>query len=127
MPFMAPTDVQLDGDDRTMVQPDMLVLCDPKKLTGRCVLGAPDFVAEILSPSTKRKDAFLKLVKYREAGVREYWMVDAEKERVVVYFFEMDELPVIYGSGDSIPVGIFDGKLQIPMDGIFQKVRGLNL
>lgn len=126
MPFMAPTDVQLDSDDRTMVQPDVVVLCDLRKLTGHCIVGAPDFVAEILSPATKNRDAFLKLVKYREAGVREYWMVDIEKERVVVYFFEEDDLPVIYSAADSIPVGIYEGKLQITMEDIFSKTRGMD-
>lgn len=51
--FVSPVDVQLDCDDKTMVQPDVLVLCDDQKLLRRCVYGAPDFVAEILSPSTK--------------------------------------------------------------------------
>lgn len=125
IPFIAPTDVQLDCDNRTMVQPDVMILCDRNKLIRRCIMGAPDFVVEVLSPSTKRKDAMLKLNKYREAGVREYWMVDADKERVVAYFFEEDELPVIYGSGARIPVGIYGGELQISMKEIFDSVRDI--
>lgn len=123
--FQAPMDVQLDEDDRTMVQPDVFVLCDRKKLTSRCVVGAPDFIIEILSSSTRRKDAILKLMKYREAGVREYWLVDTEKERVIVYFFDEDELPRIYGAADDIPVGIYGGELTVPVGEIFEQARGI--
>lgn len=126
IPFMAPVDVQLDCDNRTMVQPDVMILCDRSKLIRRCIMGAPDFVVEVLSPSTKRKDATLKLMKYRDAGVREYWMVDVDKERVVVYFFEEDELPVIYGAEDEIPIGIFGGELKIPMAEVFAAIQGID-
>lgn len=123
MPFVSPIDVQLDCDNKTMVQPDVLILCDRSKLLRRCIMGAPDFIIEILSPSTKKKDAHLKLHKYREAGVREYWMVDLEKERVLVYFFEQDELPTIYGADMEIPVGIFGGELKLTMADIFDLLR----
>ena len=119
----SPIDVQLDCDNRTMVQPDVLILCDRSKLLRRCIMGAPDFIIEILSPSTKRKDAHLKLHKYRDAGVREYWLVDLEKERVLVYFFEQDELPTIYGADMEIPVGIFGGELKLVMADMFDLLR----
>lgn len=109
----APVDVQLDCDERTMVEPDIVIVCDRDKLTDRCIMGAPDFILEILSPATRQKDMFLKLTKYRNAGVQEYWMVDLEKARVIAYFFEEDEIPVIYGLGESIPVKIFGGELNI--------------
>lgn len=126
MPILSPVDVQLDCDDRTMVEPDLLILCDRSKMIRRCIMGAPDFVLEVLSPSTKRKDAILKLHKYRNAGVREYWMVDLKKERIVAYYFEEDELPVIYGADDEIPVGIFGGELKISMKELFALSRELN-
>ena len=125
MPFISPIDVQLDCDNKTMVQPDVLILCDRSKLLRRCIMGAPDFIIEILSPSTKRKDAHLKLHKYRNAGVREYWMVDLEKERVLVYFFEQDELPTIYGGDMEIPVGIYGGELKLVMADMFDLLRGI--
>ena len=123
MPFVSPIDVQLDCDNKTMVQPDVLILCDRSKLLRRCIFGAPDFIMEVLSPSTKRKDAHLKLHKYRNAGVREYWMVDLEKERVLVYFFEQDELPTIYGGDMEIPVGIFGGELKLDLRDMFDLLR----
>ena len=87
--FVAPVDVQLDCDDKTMVQPDILIVCDPDKLIKQCVFGAPDFVAEVLSKSTKNKDMNLKLMKYKRAGVREYWLIDTENEKVITYFLRL--------------------------------------
>lgn len=123
--FFAPVDVQLDCDDRTMVQPDVLVVCDKSKVIKRCVMGAPDFAVEVVSPSTKRKDALTKLVKYQEAGVREFWLVDAEKQKIVTYFYEEDEFPNIYGFGDRIPVKIYDGDLMIDFSEILAQIEGL--
>ena len=124
--MLSPIDVQLDCDDKTMVQPDILILCDRSKLIRRCIMGAPDLIIEILSPSTKRKDANLKLYKYRNAGVREYWMVDLDGERIVVYYFEKDEIPTIYGVEEEIPVGIYDGELKISMKELFELVREID-
>lgn len=125
IPLIAPTDVQLDCDERTMLQPDVIILCDRSKLIRRCIMGAPDFLVEVLSPSTKKKDAIIKLHKYESAGVREYWMVDIDKERIVTYFFEEDELPVIYGADANIPVRIYDGELKISMAEIFESVKDI--
>ena len=125
IPLASPVDVQLDCDNKTMVQPDVLVLCDRSKLIKRCIYGAPDFIIEVLSKSTKRKDSTIKLSKYIQAGVREFWLVDIEKERVLVYFFESDDYPTIYGRDDEIPVGIFDGELKIPMAEVFGALEGL--
>lgn len=125
IPFAAPVDVQLDCDDRTMVQPDVLVVCDRDKIIKRCVYGAPDFVVEVLSPSTKRKDSIIKLSKYISAGVREYWVVDPDKKQVVVYDFQKEDYPVIYGFGGEIPVGIFDGECQIDFAEIYEYMRFL--
>lgn len=125
IPFVAPVDVQLDCDDRTMLQPDVLVVCDRNKIIKRCVYGAPDFVVEVLSPSTKRKDGIIKLSKYISAGVREYWIVDPDKKQVVVYDFQKEDYPVIYGFGGEIPVGIFDGECRIDFAEIYEYIRFL--
>ena len=71
LPIVSPVDVQLDCDNKTMVQPDVIIVCDRDKVIGRCVYGAPDFIVEILSPSTRRKDGVIKLNKYMNAGVKE--------------------------------------------------------
>ena len=111
--FIAPLDVQLDCDNRTMVQPDVMILCDDEKNTNKNIYGAPDFVLEVISPSTKRKDCFLKLQKYMDAGVREYWILDPYKEKVMIYFFEEDAFPLICGLDKPIPVRIYHGELAI--------------
>ena len=84
--YMAPFDVRLfppkdddDGSDKTVLQPDVLVVCDPRKLAdGKACKGAPDFVVEVASKGTKGKDFGDKKSLYEKAGVGEYWVVDAE-------------------------------------------------
>ncbi|MCL2191059.1 MAG: Uma2 family endonuclease [Treponema sp.] len=84
--FIAPTDVRLfheqDESDRTVVQPDVLVVCDESKLSdGRSCRGAPDFVVEVVSEGSVKKDFVIKKDKYEKAGVREYWAIDDEEVR----------------------------------------------
>ena len=113
LPFISPIDVQLDCDNRTIVQPDVIILCDTGKYTPARIVGAPDFVVEVFSPSTRSKDIFIKLNKYRSAGVREYWMVDPKKKKVYIYRFEHNDDYDVYSFRDRIPVGIYDGDLTI--------------
>lgn len=120
VPMLAPLDVQLDCDDRTMVQPDVLVVCDRERIHMNCVYGAPDFIVEIMSKATRKKDSIIKLNKYMNAGVREYWMVDTESRKVVVYDFAHEEYPVIYGGEDKVPVGIFDGECKVDFGEIYE-------
>lgn len=121
----APTDVQLDCDDKTMVQPDILVMCKRDRILRTHMYGAPDLVIEILSPSTRQKDMNLKHAKYAAAGVREYWMIDPDKKKIVVYDFEHEELPALYGFEDQVPVSIFKGECIIDFRDIEEAVRFL--
>lgn len=105
--YSAPFAVNLNADDKTYVEPDISVICDRGKLTDRGCEGAPDLVIEIVSPSSRRIDYTKKNTLYAEAGVREYWIVDPEKERTVVYRYEDDAAPVFYLFTDRIPAGIF--------------------
>lgn len=115
-PFIAPNDVQLDCDDRTMVQPDVGIICDRSKYIKSHIYGAPDLVVEVLSPSTRKKDLYLKLHKYCSADVREYWLIDTDKKIVVQYDLEGEDLfPRIYGQEDMIPVLIWGGALKIDL------------
>lgn len=125
MVFAAPLDVQLDCDNKTMVQPDLVVICDRNKLCKENVFGAPDFVMEILSRSTRKKDTIKKLEKYEAAGVREYWIIDPDKKKVIVYEFEKEMSPTIYGFEDKIPVGIFGEACIVDFTQIYEYVRFL--
>ena len=87
-PAIAPFDVQLDKDEKSMLQPDVMMACDEELLQRRGIYGAPEFVLEVLSPSTRAKDQVIKLKKYQEAGCEEYWIVDIENRRVLVYLFK---------------------------------------
>lgn len=110
----APFAVTLNEDDKTYLEPDILVVCDETKVTNLRIIGAPDFIVEVLSPSTSRKDRAEKYLKYRRSGVREYWLVDPELSEVECFFFEKSSNKV-YNFTDKIPVEIFDGKLQIDL------------
>lgn len=113
LPMISPVGVQLDCDDKTMVEPDVIIICDRNKVIRRCVCGAPDFILEVLSPSTRRKDLSIKLYKYMNAGVREYWLIDPMKKKVMVYHLEQDEFPSIYGFDARIPVAVLGNECQI--------------
>lgn len=107
--YPAPFAVKLFKDDKTIVEPDISVICDPNKLTDKGCTGAPDWIIEIVSPSNPGHDYVRKLNLYLDAGVREYWIVDPIKRTVVVYHltepdFEMDT----YTFQDEIKVGIYD-------------------
>lgn len=125
LPIISPIDVQLDQDNKTMLQPDVVIVCDRDKVINRCIYGAPDFVIEILSPSSKKRDTIIKLNKYMNAGVREYWIIDPNKKTVIVYDFEHDNYPLIYGFDAKIPVAIWEGECIIDFQEVFEYVRFL--
>ena len=103
--FSAPADVKLDDD--IIVQPDIFVTCDPNRLDGRYHNGAPDWIIEILSPSTAKRDSNDKLYLYKTHGVREYWIIDPEAKRIIVYLFDNSSNIELYTFSDSVPVHIY--------------------
>ncbi len=104
-PFISPVDVQLDCDDKTVIQPDVLVVCDRSKYRNGRVFGAPDLVVE--------------------AGVREYWIIDPEKKLLVQYDMEHLELPVVYNADMEIPVLIWDGTCRIDLKEMYEAISFL--
>lgn len=122
--FAAPFGVAPDSDDKTIVQPDISIVCDSNlDFDANHFNGAPELVVEILSPSTRHKDCTIKLQKYMNAGVKEYWIVDPKYKRVLVYVFEEDVLPTQYSFDDSIPVGISGGDCSIDFKSINKKLN----
>ena len=105
--FPAPFAVFLNKNDKNYVEPDISVICDKNKITDKGCDGAPDWVIEIVSASSRRMDYYKKLFKYRAAEVREYWVVDPDKKVVTVYDFEKDNMEE-YSFGEDVPVGIYD-------------------
>ncbi len=104
--YPAPFAVNLSGNDRTWVEPDISVICDHNKLSDRGCEGAPDWIIEVVSPSTGWLDFSVKLFKYRTAGVREYWIVNPAKHIVSVFNFEHEETSNQYSFDDLISSGI---------------------
>ncbi|RMG55257.1 MAG: Uma2 family endonuclease [Bacteroidetes bacterium] len=128
--FFAPFDVWLplppervqDDKINTVVQPDLCVVCDPAKLDARGCLGAPEWVIEILLPSTSRKDFTEKFDLYQHAGVQEYWIIHPHAQTLMVYHrteagkFEGRQRP--YLRGDRVPSLVFPG-WEIDLDRVF--------
>jgi Uma2 family endonuclease len=109
--FIAPFDVKLSDFPLTIVQPDIMIVCDKNKLDGKRCNGAPDFIVEIISPSNPSDDYIRKLYYYKNAGVREYWIVDPRRKTVTVNYFEGDMLNITYPFDATIKVNIYDDLL----------------
>ena len=125
MPYQSPLDVRLSRDNRTMLQPDLFVICQNDAVdNGKYIEGAPDFVIEVLSPSTAIRDMKDKLNAYFEAGVREYWVIDPDMFIIDVFSYENAEMFKRYTFEDQVPVGISGGGLSIdfrPIRAIIEK------
>ncbi|MBQ4417540.1 MAG: Uma2 family endonuclease [Butyrivibrio sp.] len=106
--MIAPFAVYLNDDDLTYVEPDVLVVCDPDKLKEDGCHGAPDLCVEVVSESSRKRDYLIKLMKYGNAGVREYWIVDRDHNRITVYHLEQEDF-VEYTFDDEIASGLFEG------------------
>lgn len=89
--YFAPFDVRFpkksnaDKDVFTVLQPDICVICDKTKLDDRGCIGAPDIVVEILSPGNTKKELLYKYEVYEEFGVKEYWVVSASDQNILIY------------------------------------------
>jgi Uma2 family endonuclease len=112
--YPAPFAVFLQNEDElNYVEPDISVICDKEKLDEKGCMGAPDFIIEVVSPSSRKMDYFTKNLAYLNAGVREYWIVDPQKEITTIYRFEEEDVaPVVVMFPYDIPVGIY-GNLQL--------------
>lgn len=106
--YAAPFAVFLNDDDINYLEPDISVICDQSKLDDKGCHGAPDWVIEVVSPSSKPRDYMAKLFKYRNAGVMEYWIIDPDKQMTMVYGFEKDIVEQ-YNFGEDVPSGIYEG------------------
>lgn len=126
--FAASPNIEIDGAEEdggnSVVLPDVVVLCDRDKLKRGNVVGAPDLVVEVLSPSTQKKDKTLKLQKYLNAGVREYWIVDPKKKSIVAYVDdgEGDYDIFLYSFENEVPVRIFNEECKIDFKEIYDYI-----
>ena len=98
------------GMCRNIFQPDIMIGCDKEKMTGRGYEGTPDFIVEVVSKSTARNDYLVKLNRYMEFGVKEYWIVDLDKNQILVCLNKKENTPIInkYTFNDEIKISIFD-------------------
>ena len=120
----APFDVQAWPDEDTIVQPDVMVFCtDPSMALKARATTAPDFICEVLSPSTAFRDRHLKLYKYRIAGVKEVWLVSVRDRKVEVYrFVDGCDDPDLYIFSDKVPVRISEGRCEVDFEAISKRL-----
>jgi len=124
--FASPLDVRLfpqkNKSDKTVLQPDLLVVCDSKKLTKNSVNGPPDMVIEIVSPSNTHSKLFHKFLYYLEAGVREYWVIDPDTKKALVHIYEDGRyITTSYNENARIPVTILPG-LEIALEDLWARI-----
>jgi len=124
--FAAPLDVRLfpkeDNSDKTVVQPDLLVVCDESKLGKASVNGPPDMIIEIFSPSNSSSELLRKFNYYLEAGVREYWVLDPETKKVNVHIYENGRyICMTYKDNERIPVTVLQG-FEISLEALWATV-----
>ena len=113
--FIAPVDVRLNAHDADdiIVQPDVIIVCDKSKFDKdkKNIIGAPDFIAEILSPSNLKHDLIIKKKLYQEFGVREYWILDPELKTLMTYVIDDNKAYIsrIYSEQDTaVPISILE-------------------
>ena len=106
--YMAPFAVIIQNDIKNYVEPDICIICDKDKLSDRGCEGAPDWIIEIVSPSSRKIDYITKTNLYMAAGVKEYWIVDPLRETVLVYCSSAEWVPVFFRFGEKIKVGIYE-------------------
>ena len=124
--FAAPLDVRLfpkeDKSDNTVVQPDILIVCDNEKIGKNSVNGSPDLVIEIVSPSNTHSELFYKFQYYLEAKVKEYWVIDPEGKKVQVHIYNDGRyISNIYKENAVIPVTVLPG-LEITLTDLWARV-----
>jgi len=121
--YFAPFAVRLNADtlDDTVVQPDLVVICDHEKLDTTGCAGAPDLAVEVLSPSTSRHDRVIKFDKYLEAGIREYWIIDPETKTLAANILNNGKyITHLYTGKDKAPVHILEG-FSVDLSEVFEE------
>lgn len=103
----APFAVNLDANDKTWVEPDISVICDKTKITEKGCKGAPDWIIEVISPSTQSQDYLKKLWLYQNTGVHEYWIINPILKNVQVYSFGNEEISNQFSFNDEITSHMF--------------------
>jgi Uma2 family endonuclease len=121
--FFAPLDVRLNADtfDNTVVQPDMLIICNESVIDKAGCKGVPDMVVEILSPSTSRYDRITKFNTYLKAGIHEYWIVDPETKTLAVHVLKDGNYIIHPYFGDvKVPVHVLEG-FSVDLSEVFEE------
>lgn len=125
---IAPFDVRLfplkSGRDRTVVQPDICIICDESKFDGQGCAGAPDLVIEILSPGNSKNEMSIKYELYQEAGVKEYWIIEPSNRVVLVYVLKGGKFIGLRPFVENMTVeSVLFPKFRIKIEDVFYRVK----
>ena len=116
--------LQLDRSERngTGLIPDFVIICDKTNLHKKSFHGVPEFVLEVLSPSNRKIDLGIKMLKYQQYGAKEYWIVDPVKERLIIYnFMDDSENPIVLPLTGSRGLAFYQGTISVDL----QPIRGI--
>lgn len=115
--LISPVGVLLsEEDNKNYFEPDMVIVCDPEKIKERFIVNGPDFVLEVTSESTSSRDYTIKKEKYKGIGVREYWIVDTKRKRLIVYLADTEyNTPEIHTFDETVGIHIYDDKVKIDL------------
>lgn len=143
VPFLAPVDVRFSEDSKEVLEPDLVMVCDRSKIHKKEIIGAPDLVVEILSPSNTVRQMILKKNRYLKNGVREYWEIDPDDESIMVMVKEPDpengtqemcgsypEIKYttrIYSFADRVPVSVWGGACKIDFPKIVRRLKNISV
>ena len=128
--FAAPFDLRLpdtdekDEETTSVVQPDIVVVCDKAGLKGTGYYGTPALLIEIVSPSSNKMDKLYKFNKYEKAGVQEFWIVEPEGKLVSVFVLQNNKRygrPDVYSEEDKINVSVFPDFI-VDLKAIFENI-----
>jgi len=121
--FAPPYDVTLSvGDEKSVVQPDLIVVCDKDKIQDKGCMGAPSLVVEIASPNNIKRDTVIKYDLYRLSGVKEYWLIDPEALTITIYRFENGEMVEMSQCQSNNVTSFLFSDLVLPQEDIFKEL-----
>lgn len=128
--LLSPVDVFLPEEDETLeasgtvLQPDIVVVCNPEQVTRKGIVGPPAWVIEVLSPSTSKRDQSDKLLVYEHHGVREYWLIHPADRVALIYRLDDDGhygKPAVSDTAGTLASELFEG-LELDWDEVFARV-----
>lgn len=111
-----------DGSQYETINPHVVFIKNRDMIKKDCIIGAPNMVIEIMDSETKNMQIGVRPDKYRDAGIQEYWMIDATSKNIVVYDFEREAFPSMYGFSGRVPVKSLESNCEVNFAKLYSQV-----